>query len=226
MSLKITILCTVHLCIIILFTFNHANSEIADELSDLNFDLFYASDSTITGPRCIPLKSKNIKDNPYHPSLLSRKGAEIRRGLGIPTILEQNPLSCPSDSPSPCSFDIDKSFSTTISNTFSVSLGKTKSVSKSLGVANMLGKSDSVAKSIGKSMEESLSKSWSLTDEESISDQITDQLTSSHEKASGFTKTTSKEVSEAETITQDISITNSTNRESGTSKFLDFFYFN
>jgi hypothetical protein len=36
----------------------------------------------IVGPRCIPLVSKNIKSNPYHPALLSIPDRHIRNGFG------------------------------------------------------------------------------------------------------------------------------------------------
>jgi hypothetical protein len=40
------------------------------KLENVNFDLLLADDLEITGPQCIPLKSKNIEANPYHPALL------------------------------------------------------------------------------------------------------------------------------------------------------------
>lgn len=166
----------INLTVILLISFtrcDNSNNDDIGELSSLNFDLLFAAEKVLVGPRCIPLKSKNIEFNPYHPSLLSRKGAEVRRGLGIPTILDQNPLSCPSNSPSDCTFDVDKSFSTTISNSFSISLSSGKSFSKSVGTSSTSGKTNSMSKSIGKSMEQSLTKSLSQTDDESLSDQIT-----------------------------------------------------
>ena len=151
------------------------------QLSNRNLDLQFAEQNEIIGPRCIPLKSKNIEANPYHPALLSRKGAEIRRGLGNPQILNQNPLSCPLDSPDDCVFIIEKSFSTTVTDSFSISLSNSKSFSKGFGSSSSKGMSNSIASSIGKSMERSLTKAITLSSEESISDQITDQLSSSHE---------------------------------------------
>ncbi len=188
------------------------NEEMSD-LSNQNFNLVFAIRKTIVGPRCIPLKSKNIAANPYHPSLVSRRGAEIRKGLGSPRILNQNPLSCPFDSPEDCTFSVERSFSTTVSNSYSISIGNSKSFSKSLGTSSSTGRSSSISNSISKSMEQSLSKSIALTDEESISDEISKQLSATHEKSSGLTKIEAREVSETNSITHESTDTKSEFKE-------------
>ena len=173
-----------------------------NEFFNQNFGFLYAK-NVITGPRCIPLKSKSILANPYHPSLLSRKGGEIRRGLGIPQILNQNPLSCPADSPNDCTFNIDKVFVTSVSNSYSVNLGNSKSFSKSIGAANTIEKIDSFAKSISNSAEQVASKSIAQTNDESISEQITNAFSTAHEKATGVIISNEKEVTETDSVSQD-----------------------
>jgi len=99
----------------------------------INFEFFFADEYEISGPRCISLISKNVEANPYHPALLSTNHPNVRQGLGFPVILEAKPILCPSDAPEPCSISISKTFTTTISNSYSISLGEGQAFSKSIG---------------------------------------------------------------------------------------------
>ena len=74
----------------------------------------------IIGPRCIPLVSKNIKSNPYHPALLSIPDRHIRNGFGLPSLTdlkdgtEMPSTKCPDFKA--CKMTVVKSFSTSIIN--------------------------------------------------------------------------------------------------------------
>ena len=170
-----------------------------------HFDFEFSSAITIVGPKCIPLKSKNVLDNPYHASLLSREGTDVRYGLGMPQILEANPLFCPKNHPDSCSFGYNKQYSTSVTNSYSISLGHSETFSNSMGTTNSKGKTNSIAKSIGNSLERGLSKTLSLSNEESLSDQVSDSLTNSHESSSGVSRSKSREVSETDSFSQDVS---------------------
>jgi len=99
----------------------------------INFDFVFADEYEISGPRCISLVSKNVEANPYHPALVSTNHPNVRHGLGFPVILDADPILCPSDAPEPCSIAIRKTFTTTISNSYSISLGEGQTFSKSMG---------------------------------------------------------------------------------------------
>jgi hypothetical protein len=184
---------------------------------ELNFDILFAEKNEITGPRCIPLKSKNILANPYHSSLLSRKGGEVRRGLGIPQILNQNSLSCPIDSPKDCIFNVDKTFSLGVSNSYSISMSNSKSISK-----YSTEKGNSVSKSISNSAEQVLSSQISQANEETISDQINNQYSVSLKKSTGITTSIAKEVSETNVISQDTKNAKSNTQDKSSSIYLLF----
>jgi len=98
-----------------------------EKLENVNFDLLLADDLEITGPQCIPLKSKNIEANPYHPALLSVKGTEVRKGLGLPQLVDSQAMRC--DYQQECSFEFSKSVSFSVSNQFTISLSETSSFS-------------------------------------------------------------------------------------------------
>ena len=102
-----------------------------EKLENVNFDLLLADDLEITGPQCIPLKSKNIEANPYHPALVSKKGAEVRKGLGLPKFMKSEAIRC--DSNQKCSYTYSQSFTTEVSNSYSISLSDSNSFSKSIG---------------------------------------------------------------------------------------------
>ncbi len=129
------------------------DDEAMGPLSKFNFNTLYASDKTIIGPSCIPLTSKNIEANPYHYSLVSRKGAEVRRGIGKPIIVEHPPLLCPMDSPSDCTFNVEKSLSLTITSSVSVNVGKSSTLASSVGKTITRGQSNMFSRAIGKSIE-------------------------------------------------------------------------
>jgi len=181
------------------------------DINERNFDFSFAKQIEIVGPRCIPLKSKNIEANPYHPSLLSKPVSETRTGLGLPQMLDS--LTCSQDLPSPCSISLSKSQEIRVGNSYSISLEDSKSYTKNMGTSNTRGKSNSYTHSIGNSFERSRSNSLSFSSEESFSDQLTDTLTKSHETSSGVTSTKSIEISSTDSISQDITQTNSVNTE-------------
>jgi hypothetical protein len=164
------------------------DDEAMGPLSKFNFNTLYASDKTIIGPSCIPLTSKNIEANPYHYSLVSRKGAEVRRGIGKPIIVEHPPLLCPMDSPSDCTFNVEKSLSLTITSSVSVNIGKSSTLASSVGKTITRGQSNMFSRAIGKSIEKSLTNSITDSDEESVSDTLTKDISESHEKSSGILK--------------------------------------
>ena len=86
----------------------------------------------VRGPRCIPLSSKNIEGNPYHKSLLSIDGREIRSGFGLPILMDDMPSTkCPSDAISGCTLTVKRSYSTSITKGFSISLSESKSYGRS-----------------------------------------------------------------------------------------------
>ncbi len=99
----------------------------------INFEFFFADEYEISGPRCFPLISKNVEANPYHPALLSTRHPNVRQGLGFPVILEANPILCPFDAPEPCSYTISKTFTTSTTNAYSISIGDSQAFSKSIG---------------------------------------------------------------------------------------------
>jgi len=213
------------LLIVITLLSSISNSFIDDDdkmgpLSKYNFHTLFATNKTIIGPRCIPLKSKNIEANPYHYSLVSRKGAEVRRGIGKPIILEHPPLLCPIDSPSECVFNVEKTLSITITSSVSVNIGKSSSLAKSVGSTITRGQSNLFSRAIGKSIEKSLTNSITDSDEESLSDQLTKDISQSHEKSSGITQSNSKENSKTYTISQENTVgkTNSKEKTVGSSE--------
>jgi hypothetical protein len=154
-------------------------------LSKYNFHTLFATEKTLIGPRCIPLTSRNIEANPYHYSLVSRKGAEVRRGIGKPIILEHPPLLCPADSPSECIFNVEKSLSVTITSSVSINIGKSNSLASSVGSSLTRGQSNLFSHAIGKSIERSLTNSITDSDEESVSKQLSEDFAKSHEKSTG-----------------------------------------
>ena len=113
-------------------------------------------DFTIIGPSCIPLISKNIYDNPYHSSLLSRPNAQVRRGHGSPTPLPINSVDCPADMANPCALTISKAFSLTVSDSYSISFGDSKQFSKSVSNGVNNGTSNTNSNVIGHTVDKSL----------------------------------------------------------------------
>lgn len=90
-------------------------------------------DFTIVRPTCVPLKSSNINANPYHPSLLSIPGTEIRTGNGDPIVLENfDSVDCPVG-PNNCELVLSKSTSMTVSESFSITVGETKETNLQIG---------------------------------------------------------------------------------------------
>ncbi len=45
--------------------------------------MFLSVDKTVSV--CVPLESANPRANPYHPSMISMKNAQDRKGFGLPT---------------------------------------------------------------------------------------------------------------------------------------------
>jgi hypothetical protein len=192
---------------------NDDDDDIMGPLSKYNFHTLFATDKTVTGPRCIPLTSKNIESNPYHFTLVSRKGAEVRRGIGKPLILEHPPLLCPMDSPSECIFNVEKSMSVTITNSISINIGRSNSLASSVGSTITRGQSNLFSRAIGKSIEKSLTNSITDSDEESVSDQLTKDLSKSYEKSSGITLGKSKENSQTITKSEENTISEAKSNE-------------
>ena len=167
------------------------------------------NEAEITGPQCIPLRSNNINSNPYHHSLLSVPGSEIRSGLGLPEIVStHSSVSCDFDdserqSKESCKFSVSKSETVSVSDSYSITLGFTQSFSKSLGKSITNGKTNSFTNSIGKTIENSISKGLTLTDDVSMSQQVSESLQNTIEKSSGISNTEQSEESEVETISED-----------------------
>lgn len=135
----------------------------------------------IIGPTCIPLVSKNINANPYHPKLVSRPGAQIRRGTGsyipLPGI---SPMSC--HGLTDCKIEITQSITITTSNTVSMSVSKSTTVGYSIGNSDTISQSSNIARSISIGIEKSISNTQTVTNEQSTSDTISNSLSSNHEK--------------------------------------------
>ena len=156
----------------------------------------------VIGPTCIPLKSKNIDSNPYHASLLSFPGAEVRKGYGKIIRLKQNGIICNIDHPEPCSYSLSKSIETRINNEFSVSFSTSESFSFSLGSQESESKGNTATKSIGSSIENSISDSITKANEETLSNLLSESLQKTHEKAISISNTRSQEESQTLTISQ------------------------
>ena len=170
-------------------------------------------EAVVVGPRCIPLKSKNPLANPYHPALLSRPGAEVRRGLGLPTILPINGVDCPDDTVEKCTLTIAKALSFTVADSYTIGAGTARAFSKSLADTTSHSQGNAYTKSIGKTLERSLSKSLTLTDERSVADHVSSSIQRTHEQSSGITNTRHQETSDTNTITQDVSATDTLTNE-------------
>ena len=150
--------------------------------------LFYCNslDSYVVhGPKCIPLVSKNIKANPYHPALLSLPGWHIRNGFGLPSLTD---INSGSDLPSTkclghsaCTMKVAKSFTTSIKRGFSISLGNKESFEdKAL--------TNSYTRSMSRTLDEG---SKTEVEKDSVSDTISESLIESYEKLAGIFKTKS-----------------------------------
>jgi hypothetical protein len=197
--------------------FDNDDDVLAGTLSNYNFSTLFANEKTVIGPRCIPLTSKNIEANPYHYSLVSRKGAEVRRGNGKPIILEHPPLLCPIDSPSECEFNVEKSLSVTITSSISVNIGKSSSLASSVGSTLTKGQSNLFSRAIGNQIEKSFTNSITDSDEESVSSQTAKDISRNHEKSSGITLGKAKENSQTITVSQEDTNGNTKSKESSTS---------
>lgn len=191
-----------------------------DTLTLLNDRLGDETKYQVIGPRCIPLKGNNINSNPYHSSLLSFPGAEVRRGQGVTSRQEISHIRCPKDHQSNCRYSYQQSDSTTVTDSFSVSLSSSDTFSKSVGTSKTAGSSNSYSNSIGKSIENSISKSITLTDDVTLSKTISDSLSKNHEKSSGLTKTKSTEKSDSNTISQETNEGNTISTDVSLSKTL------
>ena len=166
-------------------------------VESINYNHLYEK-LTITRPKCLPLRSKSISANPYHLSLLSIPGTDVRRSKGIPIKIAI--IDCPHDSSSPCVISSGKSFSYSISDSYSISLGNSKSFQFNIGTGNSSGVSNAITKSIGKSFDKSLSQSITDTNKETISKTVSHSLQNSQEISSGVTNSVSNENSETNSI--------------------------
>jgi hypothetical protein len=157
----------------------------------------------ITGPRCIPLTSKNIEANPYHPSLLSIPGGHIRHGFGLPALTDsENGINMPATKCPhgiACYKTIVNSFTTTISKGFSITLSKSKSHGISYSGSGSMGSSNSYSKSMGRTLDETISKSIIITDDASFSDQIGQTISNVHGKSTGYSNMKSDDSSNTDT---------------------------
>lgn len=171
------------------------------------------SNYTVYGPRCIPLQSQNIEANPYHPSLLSSPAANVRRGLGLPTLLALNPISCPAESIDSCTLVISKSISVSVTDSYSISFGGSQTYSKAIGKTATKGSSNSYTNSIGKTIERSFAHTDTQTNEESLADTVSEAIQKTHETSSGISITRGYETSETNTFSQDITKSNTVTNE-------------
>ena len=166
----------------------------------------------ISGPRCIPLTSKNIEANPYHPALLSIPGKHIRNGFGLPTLTgmgaEVPSTKCPKGVI--CMKTVVNSYTTVISKGYSISLSKTKSNSISFSNTGSSGSSNSYSKSMGKTLDEAITKSLTFTDEASYSKQLSESISNVHGKSSGYTETLTDVKTNENTSKKDVKISGET----------------
>lgn len=180
-------------------------------INQLNNGVDVGINFTLTRPRCIVLRSENINANPYHHSLVSIPGAEIRSGFGLPKILPGTGIEC-RESNIECEKKISQIFSVTLTDSYSISTSSGQTYSES--ISNSIGKGfiNSNTISIGKAIENSFSKSFTHTDEKSLSDQISNALQKTMEKSTGITFGNNMEISQtgSEQIEETTTKTNNT----------------
>ena len=188
--------------------------------SNENFK-YSPTNQVLNGPRCIPLTSKNIEANPYHPALLSLPGRHIRNGFGLPILKNTEdgtdmPITrCPDDTS--CKMTITKSFTTSIFKGYSISLSEYKTYGKFISNGTSMGSSNSYAESMGKALDQSHLESIDFTDESAFSDQISQSISNTHEKSSGYSQSTSNEMSNTIVTSSDTAITDTVNSQNALS---------
>ena len=199
--------------------------KLRNSLTDENFKKgnqpILNSNNVIVGPRCIPLTSKNIEANPYHPDLLSIPGAHIRNGFGLPILRNQRDGSdmpktkCPDDSP--CMMSVFNSFTNTVSKGFSISLSESKSFGNFSSSSKTVGSSNSYSKSIGNTLDNAVLESISVRDTASFSEQMTSSISNAHQNSMDYLKTKYEQNSKTNTSSEENEETNTVDIDEGLS---------
>lgn len=186
----------------------------SDSLASSNIhkrDTLGIIESTKNNPKCLPLVSSHPGLNPYHP-LLTPPNAATRKIKAFPYIMYDTARDC-TNQPQNCIVNIDKSIAITKSVSYSISDGKSGTITSTFGNSTSNSLASWNTKDVARMIDisNSFSKSNSNGGSESLT--IHDLLIKTHELQAGNSKTLGTSRDENSLVTADINGQTSWNNE-------------